>query len=98
MLCRIKRKIKKSDERNQVKKKMLICSSLLTAAKRFATIKECFATANLKLRNTSLGFAVAKRFATTKPLNAEAKEGSNKRQPSVRHGEGRRVGLTNFDF
>ena len=40
MFCRIRRKIKQSDGRNKVKRKLLICSSLLTLAKWFATTKE----------------------------------------------------------
>ena len=47
---RIKRKIKQSDGRNQVTRKLLICNSLLTAAIRFTTAKECFATTKLKSR------------------------------------------------
>ena len=58
MFCRIRRKIKQSDGRNQVKRKLLICSSLLTVAKRFGTAK-------LKSRNTAssfLGFILVKEF------------------------------------
>ena len=33
MFCRIRRKIKQSDGRNQVKRKLLSCSRLLVAAK-----------------------------------------------------------------
>ena len=48
MFCRFRRKIKQSDGRNQFKRKLLICNSLLAVAKRFSTTKEYLATAKLK--------------------------------------------------
>ena len=90
MFCRIRKKIKQNDGRNQVKRNLLIYSSLLVVVKHsFTSTKECFATVKLKSRNTSLGFATAKlsftamkRFATVKPLFAATKEGIKRRQPS----------------
>ena len=39
MFCKIRRKIKQSDGKNQVKRKLLICSKLLTVMTRFAKAK-----------------------------------------------------------
>ena len=50
MFCRIRRKIKQSDERNQVKKKLLICSKLLIMAMRSFVAKTMLAKAKRKLR------------------------------------------------
>ena len=40
IFCKIRRKIKKSDGRNQVKRKLLIYNSFLATTKWFATKKE----------------------------------------------------------
>ena len=69
---------------------------LFDRAKMFATVKECFATTKLKLRNiVALGFPrqrillnAAKRFSTAE---VEARYGEEKRlwkgHPRVRHNE-----------
>ena len=89
MFCRIRRKIKQNDGRNQVKRELLINSNFLTMAKKFVTAKECFTTAN-RLRNTAasglpgrrLLFAVAKRSATTKE-KARCSEEQNEIKTSI---------------
>ena len=94
MFCRIRRKIEQSDGRNQVKLNLLICSSLLPAAKSFTTMKECFTIAKLKSRNTATsGVSCSKEICSPRrsssPLCRKgfvaAKPKQSKMNPWVRH-------------
>ena len=87
MFYRIRRKIKQSDGRNQVKRKLLSLNSLLATMKRFATAKK-----RLR-RNEALE---SKDEASGSPQQREHKSKDNSQ---IRHGdEGWGARPINFKF